>query len=41
MFVAWRSDSGDSRFLGELSDPIPLTVHPDGSLSVQLPVAGA
>ena len=39
LFLAWRSDSGDGRFLGELSDPMPLTVHPDGSLSVQLPIA--
>jgi hypothetical protein len=39
LFVAWRADGGDGRFLGELSDPMPLTVHPDGSLSVQLPVA--
>jgi beta-fructofuranosidase len=39
LFVAWRSDGGDGRFLGELSDPMPLTVHADRSLSVQLPVA--
>jgi beta-fructofuranosidase len=38
-FMAWRSNGGDGRFLGELSDPMALTVQPDGSLSVQLPVA--
>ncbi len=36
-FLAWRRHDGDGRFLGELSDPMPLTVHADGSLSVQLP----
>jgi beta-fructofuranosidase len=35
-FIAWRHNGGDGRFLGELSDPMPLTVHADGSLSVQL-----
>jgi beta-fructofuranosidase len=39
LFVAWRPDGGDGRFLGELGDPMPLTVHADGSLSVRLPVA--
>lgn len=38
-FIAWRDNGGDGRFLGELSDPMPLTVRPDGSLSVHLPVA--
>jgi beta-fructofuranosidase len=36
-FVAWRHDGGDGRFLGELADPMPLVVHDDGSLSVQVP----
>jgi beta-fructofuranosidase len=40
LFLAWRSDGGDGRFLGELSDPMPLTVHADGSLSVEPPAAG-
>jgi beta-fructofuranosidase len=36
-FFAWRHVDGEGRFFGELSDPMPLTIAPDGSLSVQLP----
>jgi len=36
-YFAWQHIDGDGRFFGGLSDPMPLTVHADGSLSVQLP----
>jgi beta-fructofuranosidase len=36
-FFAWQHIDHQGRFLGALSDPMPLTVHGDGSLSVQLP----
>ena len=36
-FFAWQHLDGAGRFLGALSDPMPLTVHGDGSLSVQRP----
>jgi beta-fructofuranosidase len=36
-FFAWRHVDGQGRFFGELSDPMPLGVRPDGSLSVRLP----
>ncbi len=35
--LAWRHHGDGGRFVGELSDPMPLTVQADGSLSVQLP----
>lgn len=35
--VAWKHHGSGGDFVGELSDPMPLTVHADGSLSVQLP----
>jgi hypothetical protein len=38
-FFAWQHLDDEGRFLGALSDPMPLTVHGDGSLSVQLPVS--
>jgi beta-fructofuranosidase len=34
---AWRHVDGEGRFFGELSDPMPLTVEADGSLSVLVP----
>jgi beta-fructofuranosidase len=37
-FFAWLHHDEDGCFLGELSDPMPLTVHPDGALSVQIGV---
>jgi beta-fructofuranosidase len=33
-FFAWQQIDGRGRFLGVLSDPMPLIVHGDGSLSV-------
>jgi beta-fructofuranosidase len=38
-FFAWQHLDGRGAFFGELSDPMPLTAHADGSLSVELPVA--
>ena len=35
-FLAWRHYGDGSRFIGELSDPMPLTVDADGSLRVEL-----
>jgi beta-fructofuranosidase len=35
-FLAWQN-AADRRFLGELSDPMPVTVGPGGSLSVATP----
>jgi beta-fructofuranosidase len=35
-FMAWRLHDEDGRFLGELSDPAPLRVGPDGSLAIDL-----
>jgi beta-fructofuranosidase len=40
-FFAWHHLDGEGRFFGELSDPMPLTVHPDGSLSVRTALARA
>lgn len=39
-FFAWQHLDDHGRFLGALSDPMPLTIHGDGSLSVQVPVGG-
>jgi len=36
-FFAWHHLDGEGRFFGGLSDPMPLTVHADGSLSVKRP----
>lgn len=36
-FFAWRQFDGRGQFAGELSDPMPIVVHADGSLSVQAP----
>jgi hypothetical protein len=36
-FFAWLYLDHEGHFIGALSDPMPLTVHGDGSLSVQLP----
>jgi len=37
-FFAWRQFDDQGRFLGMLTDPMPLTVHGDGSLSVQMSI---
>jgi beta-fructofuranosidase len=36
LLLAWRHTAG-RRFLGELSDPMPVAVGPDGALSVDVP----
>jgi hypothetical protein len=33
--LAWRHVDGQGRFFGELTDPMPLTLDPTGSLSVR------
>jgi beta-fructofuranosidase len=38
-FFAWLRLDDEGRFLGALSDPMPLRCHRDGSLSVQPPVS--
>jgi beta-fructofuranosidase len=35
--IAWHHTGADRRFLGELTDPMPLLVADDGSLSVDVP----
>jgi beta-fructofuranosidase len=37
--LAWWNHGEGGHFVGELSDPMPLSVHPDGSLSVRPPEA--
>ena len=36
-FLAWRLRDERGRFVGELSDPMPVTVAADGALSVDVP----
>ena len=36
-FLAWRMHDEDGGFIGELSDPMPVAVGADGSLSVVVP----
>jgi hypothetical protein len=39
-FFAWQHLDDHGRSWGVLSDSMPLTIHRDGSLSVQMAVAG-
>jgi beta-fructofuranosidase len=39
LFAWWNHDEG-GRFIGELSNPMPLIVHADGSLSICIPEDG-
>lgn len=38
-FLAWRLRDAGGAFVGELSDPMPVTVDPDGALRVEVPPA--
>ncbi|MDT8439774.1 MAG: hypothetical protein RQ729_12275 [Wenzhouxiangellaceae bacterium] len=35
LFFAFRNRDPDGRFIGEISDPMPVRQHPDGSLSLE------